>query len=110
MMLQNKKIAIVGGGPGGLTLARLLQLKGADVKVYERDINKDVRIQGGALDLHTESGLAALYKAGLMDQFKARYRPGAEKVRVMDNQAKIYLDQHTEKDTETFGDKNYRPE
>jgi len=37
-MIQNKKIAIVGGGPGGLTLARLLQLKGFDVKVYERVI------------------------------------------------------------------------
>ena len=32
MLLQNKKIAIIGGGPGGLTLARLLQCKGADVK------------------------------------------------------------------------------
>jgi len=110
MMIQNKKIAIVGGGPGGLTLARLLQLKGAYVKVYERDVNKDVRVQGGALDLHTESGLAALHKAGLMDEFKARYRPGAEKIRVVDNQAKIYFDEHTKKDTRTFGDKNHRPE
>lgn len=110
MMIKNKKIAIVGGGPGGLTLARLLQLKGANVKVYERDIDKDVRIQGGALDLHTESGLAALTRAGLMDEFRARYRPGAEKMRVMDNQAKIYIDQHAEKDTETFGDKHHRPE
>lgn len=42
-LIQNKKIAIIGGGPGGLTLARLLQLKGANVKVYERDVNKDVR-------------------------------------------------------------------
>ena len=37
--IKNKTIAIVGGGPGGLTLARLLQMNGADVKVYERDIN-----------------------------------------------------------------------
>ena len=37
MLLQDKKIAIIGGGPGGLTLARLLQLKGANVKVYERE-------------------------------------------------------------------------
>jgi NADH dehydrogenase FAD-containing subunit len=27
ILLTNKKIAIVGGGPGGLTLARLLQPK-----------------------------------------------------------------------------------
>ncbi|MGO4291843.1 FAD-dependent oxidoreductase [Chitinophaga sp. RAB17] len=110
MNIQQQKIAIIGGGPGGLTLARLLQLKGADVKVYERDINKDVRIQGGALDLHTESGLAALAKADLMDEFKASYRPGAELVRVVDQEAKIYSDQHIEGRRENFGDKEHRPE
>jgi 2-polyprenyl-6-methoxyphenol hydroxylase-like FAD-dependent oxidoreductase len=110
MTIQNKKISIVGGGPGGLILARLLQLKGADVKVYERDINKDVRVQGGALDLHAESGLAALDKAGLFNEFKTHYRPGAELIRVVDNQAKIYADQHTVGTAETFGDKNHRPE
>jgi 2-polyprenyl-6-methoxyphenol hydroxylase-like FAD-dependent oxidoreductase len=110
MTIQNKKIAIVGGGPGGLTLARLLQLKGVDVNVYERDINKDVRIQGGALDLHTESGLAALNKAGLLHEFKTHYRPGAELVRVVDNQAKIYSDQHTEEIKLDFGHKDHRPE
>ena len=49
MMIQDKKIAIVGGGPGGLTLARLLELKNVEVKVYERDINKEVRVQGATL-------------------------------------------------------------
>lgn len=44
MLLENKKVAIIGGGPGGLTLARLLQLKGVDVKVYERDINEEARV------------------------------------------------------------------
>jgi 2-polyprenyl-6-methoxyphenol hydroxylase-like FAD-dependent oxidoreductase len=47
MRIQNQRIAIIGGGPGGLTLARLLELKGCDVKVYERDAHKAVRIQGG---------------------------------------------------------------
>jgi len=46
MLIKDKKIAIIGGGPGGLTLARLLQTNGADVKVYERDLNKDVRGAG----------------------------------------------------------------
>ncbi|MDH7462718.1 FAD-dependent monooxygenase [Chitinophagaceae bacterium 26-R-25] len=85
--LFNKKIAIVGGGPGGLTLARLLQIKGADVKVYERDANKDVRVQGATLDLHDDSGLEALRKAGLMDAFKENYRPNADRIRIVDSSA-----------------------
>lgn len=92
--IKNKKIAIVGGGPGGLTLARLLQMNGTDVKVYERDINKDARMQGATLDLHEESGLKALHEAGLMDAFNVNFRPGADRVRVMDNHANIILDEH----------------
>ena len=110
MVIQDKKIAIIGGGPGGLTLARLLQLKGANVKVYERDVNATVRIQGGALDLHAESGLAALAKAGLMEEFKLNYRPGAELVRVVDSQCVIHADEHTIGSTGKFGDEHYRPE
>ncbi len=91
-IINTKKIAIVGGGPGGLTLARLLQLKGADVKVYERDINKDARVQGATLDLHEESGLAALQEAGLMDAFHANYRPGADKMRLVDKHAAIFFE------------------
>lgn len=63
--LQEKKIAIVGGGPGGLTLARLLQMNGADVSVYERDKDENARPKGATLDLHDESGLRALREAGL---------------------------------------------
>lgn len=91
--IKNKKIAIVGGGPGGLTLARLLQIKGADVTVYERDINKEARVQGATLDLHDESGLAALKEAGLMEAFKANYRPGADKMRIVDKHATILIDE-----------------
>jgi len=94
MKLQGKKIAIVGGGPGGLTLAKLLQLKGANVTVYERDINKEVRQQGATLDLHEESGLEALRRANLMNEFKASFRPEAGRLRVLDDQAIIKMDDH----------------
>ncbi|SEW36959.1 FAD-dependent oxidoreductase [Chitinophaga arvensicola] len=110
MKMKDKKIAIIGGGPGGLTLARLLQLKGAHVKVYERDINQEVRVQGGALDLHTASGLAALTKAGLLDEFKAHYRPEAGLLRVVDDQLQIHLDEHQEGKKDDFGDSSHRPE
>lgn len=96
-MIQDKKIAIIGGGPGGLTLARLLQLNHAQVHVYERDEHKDVRVQGATLDLHEESGLEALRRAGLIDEFKAHYRPDAGKLKILDKDLNVYLDEHTEK-------------
>jgi 2-polyprenyl-6-methoxyphenol hydroxylase-like FAD-dependent oxidoreductase len=95
-IIKDKKIAIVGGGPGGLTLARLLQQQGLDVKVYERDEHKDARTKGATLDLHAESGLAALREAGLMEAFEANYRPGADKIRIMDKHANILLDEHSQ--------------
>jgi len=93
-LIQDKSIAIIGGGPGGLTLARLLQIKGANVKVYERDFNRHARVQGATLDLHEESGLEALLAAGLIEAFWANYRPGAGLVRVMDKHANIMFDEH----------------
>ncbi|KFF04052.1 FAD-dependent oxidoreductase [Flavobacterium reichenbachii] len=110
MLLKNKQAAIIGGGPGGLTLARLLQQKGVNVKVYERDLNSTVRLQGGTLDLHTESGLAALEKADLLDAFKANYRPGNDRLRILDENAAIFYDEHNEKPKGDFGDEFFRPE
>jgi 2-polyprenyl-6-methoxyphenol hydroxylase-like FAD-dependent oxidoreductase len=110
MTIQNKQIAIVGGGPGGLTLARLLQLKGANVKVYERDLNKDARVQGTTLDLHDESGLKALREANLMDEFKKNYRPGADKMIIVNEHAQIFFSDHDGKPEEDFGSEHFRPE
>lgn len=109
MVLHNKTIAIIGGGPGGLTLARLLQQKGVQVKVYERDVNREVRVQGATLDLHQESGLKALAAAGLMEAFKANYRPGADKLRVVDRDGHIHFDDH-QKPEEGFDSPWFRPE
>ena len=94
MNLNNKSVAIIGGGPGGLTLARLLQLQKINVTVYERDLNRQVRQQGATLDLHTESGLEALRRAGLLDEFYKHYRPHAGKMRVTDKYAHIKIDDH----------------
>ncbi len=110
MLLQNKQIAIVGGGPGGLTLARLLELKGVDVKVYERDIDKNARVQGSPLDLHDDSGLAALQKANLLDEFKRNYMLGANKETITNEKAEIFFSSHETKQTEDFGQEHFRPE
>lgn len=109
-LLKGKEIAIVGGGPGGLTLARLLQLKGANVKVYERDFNNEARVQGAIVDLHFESGLKVMEAANLMDAFKANYMPGADKFRMVDKDAKILADEHDQSSHESFGDEYFRPE
>jgi len=90
--IKGKKIAIVGGGPGGLTLARLLQIHGVDIAVYERDQSREARVQGSALDLHEDSGLAALEAAGLMDAFWANHRPDLDRLRLTDQNGTILHD------------------
>jgi 2-polyprenyl-6-methoxyphenol hydroxylase-like FAD-dependent oxidoreductase len=110
MSVQDKKIAIIGGGPGGLTLARLLQLAGARVRVYERDLNKQARVQGAPLDLHEESGLAALVKAGLLEAFKNNFLPGADRKKIMNEHAEVFFSDHDTKLEENFGSGHFRPE
>jgi 2-polyprenyl-6-methoxyphenol hydroxylase-like FAD-dependent oxidoreductase len=72
--MQNA-IAIVGAGPGGLALARILHVNGIAATVLELDDGPASRGQGGSLDLHAESGLRALELAGLTAEFErsARY-------------------------------------
>ena len=100
----------MGGGPGGLTLARLLQLKGVNVKVYERDFNKNARVQGSPLDLHEESGLAAIRKANLLDEFKKNFLPGADRKMIVNENAEIFFSDHETKLEENFGNEHFRPE
>ncbi|WP_447640464.1 MULTISPECIES: FAD-dependent oxidoreductase [Chitinophagaceae] len=94
MLLNNKSIAIVGGGMAGLTLARLLQMKNADVKVYERDFNEAVRVQGSTLDLHEGTGLEALKRAGLLKEFYRHHRAIASKMLLVDKLLNIHFDDH----------------
>lgn len=99
MLIGNKVIAIVGGGMGGLTLARLLQMENANVKVYERDANRNVRVQGSTLDLHEGTGLEAMRRADLLDEFYAHHRPVASKMRIVDKTLKIKFDDHNNEKT-----------
>jgi 2-polyprenyl-6-methoxyphenol hydroxylase-like FAD-dependent oxidoreductase len=75
MLLKNKRVAIIGAGPVGLTMANLLQQKGTEVTVYERDKNAQTRISGGTLDLHKGSGQDAIQKAGLLESYYATAIP-----------------------------------
>jgi len=78
------RIAIAGGGLGGLTLARILHRHGIDAVVYEREASRSARPQGGTLDLHPESGQQALAEAGLAGRFQSEARPEGEEHRILD--------------------------
>jgi 2-polyprenyl-6-methoxyphenol hydroxylase-like FAD-dependent oxidoreductase len=67
-------IAIIGGGPCGLTLENLLERKGIAYAVYERDESPSSNHEGGSLDLHASTGQLALRECGLFEEFKRRAR------------------------------------
>jgi len=93
------RIAIIGGGLGGLTLARILQVRGVASTVYELDASADARDQGGSLDMHEESGLRALREAGLYERFRLLTHPQGEALRVLDKAGTVFID-HAPEDGE----------
>jgi 2-polyprenyl-6-methoxyphenol hydroxylase and related FAD-dependent oxidoreductases len=91
-------------------LARLLQIKGAQVKVYERDFSQATRVQGAIVDLHFDSGLKVIEATGLMEAFKVNYMKGADKYRLLDPQGNILMDESEREEEPLFGDEHFRPE
>ncbi|WP_076346653.1 FAD-dependent oxidoreductase [Paludisphaera borealis] len=83
-MKERPRIAIVGGGPGGLTLARILHARGVVSTVFEREASVLDRSQGGSLDLHADTGQHALRLAGLEDEFLSVARYEDQGMRLFD--------------------------
>ncbi|MFI5959203.1 FAD-dependent oxidoreductase [Cryptosporangium sp. NPDC051539] len=92
------KIAIIGAGPGGLTLARTLHVLGLESTVYEREPSRDARGQGGMLDLHADTGQLALRAAGLHAGFLALARREGQDLRLLDETGTLLLQQDTPDD------------
>ena len=92
-MTTHYPIAIIGAGLSGLTLARVLAEHGVEAAVFELEPGPEARAQGGMLDIHEDSGQAALRAAGLFEEFGALIMPGGEAMRVLDSRATIWMEE-----------------
>ncbi|MEU7639696.1 FAD-dependent oxidoreductase [Streptomyces sp. NPDC039016] len=90
-MPTHHPLAVIGGGLGGLTLARVLHVHGIETAVFDREDSPAARTQGGMLDIHEDSGQLALRAAGLYDAFRALVHPGGEALRILDPHGTVRL-------------------
>ena len=86
------KIAIIGAGPSGLTLANILHRNAIPFTVYDLDASATSRNQGGTLDLHPQGGQLALRAAGLWDAFAKHARPESDVLKVVQNDGEVLWD------------------
>ncbi|HWU87798.1 MAG TPA: NAD(P)/FAD-dependent oxidoreductase [Kofleriaceae bacterium] len=84
-------ITIIGAGLGGLVLARILHRGGVAVRILESAPSPSSRHQGGMLDIHEDSGQAALRTAGLHGEFAAATLAGGDGTRVLDRSGTVWL-------------------
>ncbi|KAJ7580949.1 monooxygenase FAD-binding protein [Mycena floridula] len=89
MSILPLRIALIGAGPGALTLARILQHRKTpiQVEIYEAESAEHIRQQGGSLDLKKHSGQAALDTAGLQARFLELAHDVGADMKVLDKHA-----------------------
>lgn len=92
-MNTHHPIAIIGGGLGGLTTARVLHVRGIEAPIFELEPDREARVQGGMLDIHEETGQQAVRAGELWDQFTAVIHPGGEATRILDSKATVLFDE-----------------
>ncbi|MFE9253292.1 FAD-dependent oxidoreductase [Streptomyces sp. NPDC007088] len=86
-------VAIVGGGLGGLTAARVLHVNGVESAVFELEDSPEARTQGGMLDIHEANGQKALHAAHLHEEFRAIVHPGGEAMRLLGPDGTVWVEE-----------------
>ncbi|KAK3989593.1 putative tetracycline resistance protein from transposon protein [Cladorrhinum sp. PSN332] len=104
------KIAIIGAGPAGTLLARLLTLSSIPYTLYEADSSPNYRSQGGTLDLHTSTGLLALKRAQLFDEFLKHARYDGDHLQITDHSLRVFLKNVGAENKDGPGVREARPE
>src|ERR1700678_703529 len=84
-------ITIIGGGLGGLTLARVLHVHGISATVYEAEAWPVARGQGGLLDIPEKHGQRSLKAGGRFEKFRKLIQAEAESQCVLDKDANVLL-------------------
>lgn len=105
MPIFRPRIAIVGGGPLGLTLGQRLHQRGICATIYKlqaKSTQEEFAKSSGMLDLHEESGLTAMRECGLWDGFQAAVGDCSESICVINPDGAVL---HTDK-----GELESRPE
>ncbi|CAK7229642.1 hypothetical protein SCUCBS95973_007292 [Sporothrix curviconia] len=103
--MSQQRIAIIGAGPAGLALGALLQQQHIPFTIFElraQPTAEELAGPSGMLDLHEESGLAALAACGLMDDF--------QKITTVCTESMIVMDRDGNKLHEDSGGVQSRPE
>jgi 2-polyprenyl-6-methoxyphenol hydroxylase-like FAD-dependent oxidoreductase len=90
-MQETAMITILGAGMAGLTLARVLHRNGITPVVYDADLSPTSRHQGGMLDIHHDTGQAALQAAGLLDGFKRLILENGDAIRILDKTGAVRM-------------------
>ncbi|CAM6127820.1 unnamed protein product [Calypogeia fissa] len=85
-------VGIIGAGLSGLQVAVVLQQRGIETTVFEREPSPISRNQGGTLDIHVESGQQALKMAGLLHEFDRIAHPDWDAMKIVDKHGNVTFD------------------